>query len=141
MTARSSRLSEYLTLREFCAAHGRPTDPTSMRRLKRRLSKRQAKSRTKFLFRLQDGPSSPYLVTEASLRQACPELFDRRAEGLDKLRVYVADLVDQLQELKQRDRALAAAIRDVRAGLAEVSARLDAAGIPRAKAGPTETTI
>src|SRR5690606_31293231 len=89
--------------------------------LRRYLQGRERCTSANFLVRRGDAQNSPLLVTLASLRQHCPELFDRREEALEILRETVDELRDQNLELRERQKALGAAIRALKRELQELT--------------------
>lgn len=114
-------MADYLTLREFAQRRGMRTDRVAMQRLRRKLKARQKRLGRTFLFRFSDGENAPIFVTEPEMRQHCPELFDKRAEAIEMLREHVGHLDEAIAELKLRDRALAAKIRETRNMVVELS--------------------
>lgn len=111
---RRARLTTYMTVGELVLLLGLPSTRTHRQRLRRYLKARHRSTGAKILQRLSDSPNSPMVFTLASLRQHCPELFDRREEALEIIREEVEELRRDILELRQRDRALASAIRDHR---------------------------
>lgn len=112
---RRARLTTYMTLDELAGLLGLPRDRRHKQKLRRHLKGRQRCTGANFLVRQSDAPNSPLLVTLASLRQHCPELFDRREEALEILRETIEELRQDALEGKARDKALAAAIRSLKA--------------------------
>lgn len=118
---RRARLTTYMSLRELAGLLGMPQTHTSIRRLRRRLKAKERRTKSNILHRLHEGPNAPWFVTLASLREHCPELFDRREEALETIREYVGNLQNDVAELRLRDRALAARIRENAKRIEEVS--------------------
>ena len=113
---RRARLTTYMTVGELVRLLGLPSTKGHRQRLRRYLKARQRSTGASILHRLSDSPNSPMVFTLATLREHCPELFDRREEALEIIRKEVEDLRRDILELRQRDRVLAAAIRDQRQG-------------------------
>jgi hypothetical protein len=67
--------------------------------------------------RTGDARNSHTVVTLASLRTYVPELFDRKAEGLEMLRQELAEYRQDIAELKKGQRAIASRVRMVQQSL------------------------
>ena len=109
---RRARLTTYMSLGELAALLGMPPGRTSTQKLRRRLKAKQRRTKTIFLQHVTDAPNAPLCVTLASLRQHCPELFDRREEALETIREVVGGIQESVLELKRRDSAIAARVRE-----------------------------
>lgn len=120
---RHAHLTRYLTLREAAELVGMGVKRSSARKLGRLLRRKERRSRTEILIRLGDAPNAPVVTTVPLLRQHCPELFDTREEALEIVREYVDDLRDAVAELKLRDKALAARIRENTNAIRELTER------------------
>ena len=70
------------------------------------------------------GATSPFLITEARLRDHFPELFSKRNEVARLLKQQLEDVNDKLAELKLRDNALAASIRDLRSDVRKLESAI-----------------
>jgi|GEM_PF-4137031 len=111
---RRPRLTTYMTVGELARLLGLPPIRQHKQRLRRYLESRQRSTGKKILHRLSDSPNSTVVFTLATLREYCPELFDRREEALETIREEFAVLRQQILELKQRDNTIAASVRDLK---------------------------
>jgi len=107
-----AKLNGYITLKELSERLGAGTSPAAVQRLRRRLRAKEKAIGEMFLVKLAEGRNAQLYVTDAILRQYCPELISGRDEVAEKLRDYVRDLEERMVELRMRDRALASKIRD-----------------------------
>jgi hypothetical protein len=114
---RRARLTTYMTVGELVSLLGLPPSRRHRQRLRRHLEARQRSTGENILHRLSDSPNSPVVFTLASLREHCPELFDRREEALEIIREEVHAMQQQILELKQRDGALAGKLRELQSDL------------------------
>jgi hypothetical protein len=109
---RKVRLSPTLGLRAAAAELGWSDSRHSARRLARYLRRKERVLGVQIIQRTSDAQNACQFVTLATLRQYCPELVDRRSEALEIIREHVNGLHDSVAELRLRDSALAARIRE-----------------------------
>jgi hypothetical protein len=131
-------VSEYLTLRQFAAARGHSVTPTAMKRLRRRLTKKQRKLGQAFLIQTSEAPNAPLLTTEALMRQYCPEFFDRRSEARVLLDTWTEEFREELATFKQITNGLGSRFRAVKTEVQQLAQRVESlAASP--KPGPNGT--
>lgn len=107
-----AKLNGYMTIKQLSEKIGNGSKPADVQRLRRRLRAKEKSIGEMFLVKLAEGRNAQLYVTDAILRQYCPELISGRDEVAEKLRDYVRDLEERMVELRMRDRALASKIRD-----------------------------
>ena len=122
------KLNGYMTLKELSEKLGNGTGAAAVQRLRRQLRAKEERLGEPFLVRLGSGGNSPLYVTDAIIRQYCPELVSGRDEIAEKFRDYVRDLEERMVELRMRDRALAQRISENRRGLKEIRDYLEMDG-------------
>jgi len=120
-----SKLNGYMTLKELSGRLGNGTGAAAVQRLRRQLRAKEKRIGESFLVRLGSGANSPLYVTDAVIRQYCPELISGRDEVAEKFREYVRDLEERMVELRMRDRALAQRIVENKKALGEIRGYLD----------------
>lgn len=121
----AAKLNGYMTLKELSAKLGNGTGAAAVQRLRRRLRAKEHRMGTEFLVRLGSGANSPLYITDAIIRQHCPELVSGRDEVAEKFRDYVRDLEERMVELRMRDRALAQRVSDNKRSILRVESYLE----------------
>lgn len=111
MNRRGLFLSRYMTLKEAATLLGMGSSRHTARRLGRIIRRQERRLKVTVLHRDKSKKNSPALVTLATLRHHLPELFDSRSETLELVRENLRVLTDNVAELRLRDKALAARIR------------------------------
>lgn len=86
--------------------YGWPSSPSAIRRLKKRLLRRQELAGVEFLTRMGGGPTSPLVTTIALLRKHCPEMVDNAQEALDLVADIINRLKSEIAELKLENQRL-----------------------------------
>jgi hypothetical protein len=71
------------------------------RRLRTTLNHIEQSCSKKFLRRTGSGKNAPFKVTLVALRKHCPDLFDKRDEVLEAVRLVRDELKADIDELKQ----------------------------------------
>jgi hypothetical protein len=110
-------LSPPLKLTDLLERFGQPTDRVHRQKLLRYLQARERSTGAKFLQRTGDARNSHTVVTLASLRQHCPELFDRKDEAAEMMRREMSKLLEDMRDLKAGQRALGSKMRQVQLAL------------------------
>lgn len=131
--------TELITLKQFAEARGHSVTPTALKRLRRRLTKKQRKTGKAFLIQASDAPNAALLTTEALMREHCPEFFDRRAEARALVLEWAAEFRDRQAEFNQKLNGLGARVKLVNSEVKTLAVRVDSLAAPSDTLGPIGT--